>query len=113
MAKEVWSTLQRVLDDFIERQFQQKGVRMKASLDLVCRKVFVELIGSVLGYIFWPLIQLVGLLIKKIYIDARSDDIIENLHADNLENLFYRSIDTVIEMLLKLHLSKQDKERRV
>jgi hypothetical protein len=102
IAKELWGSVQRALDDFIERHFQQKGLKIKQSADLFCRKLFLELIGSVLTYIFWPLIQLIGLLIKKLYVDARSEDIIENLHSDSLENLVYRSLDTIIEDLLKL-----------
>ena len=78
-------------------------MKIKHSIDLFCRKFFVELVGSVLAYIFWPLIQLIGLLIKKLYVDARSEDIIENLHSDTLENLFYNFMDTIVETLLKLH----------
>jgi hypothetical protein len=103
ILKELWDTGQRALDDFIERQFQQKGVQFKAALDLFFRKLFIECIGSVLLFMLTPVCKLVGLVIEKTYIDARSEDIIENLHSDTLENLFYNSIDTVLETLLKLH----------
>jgi hypothetical protein len=104
--KSLWLNFQTVLDNFIERQFQNKGLKIKKNFDYFFRKIFFELFGTAFIFLMSPLIKLIGWTIEKIYIDARSDDIIENLHADTLENLFYRFFETVMDTLTKQYVPR-------
>jgi hypothetical protein len=100
--KALWDHLQANLDDFIEGQFPDRGPKVKAFLDNVARQIFFDVIGTVIQFLLAPIIQGLSYLVNRIHIDKRSEDIIENLHSDALENLFYKWIDTVLDALIRL-----------
>lgn len=97
--KTLWDNLQAHLDDFIEGQFPDRGPKIKAFFDKVGRRVFFDVFGTIFQFLFSPFIKILTYVVEKIYIDKRSDDIIENLHSDALENLIYKWIDTVLDAL--------------
>jgi len=99
-TKTLWETFQANLNDFIEGQFPDKGPKVKAVVDTIVHWLFFDLLGSLFQFLATPFIRAVQYIIEKVYIDKRSEDIIENLHSDALENLFYKWLDTVLDMLV-------------
>lgn len=98
----LWDTMQGQLNDFIETTFPDKGREAKAALDKIFRKLFFDILGTILGFLTTPATALGKYAIEKIIIDRRSEDIIENLQSEVLENLFYKWTDSVIDGLVRL-----------
>ena len=69
-------------------------------LDRIFRKVFIDLIGTAIQFIFYPLTKFFQYLLEKIYVDRKSDDIIENVHTDDLEMLVHKLTSTIMSALL-------------
>lgn len=105
--KVLWASLQSHLDDFIEKYFAQRGPKIKAFLDDIFRKVFFDVIGSVVQFLATPFIKLIQFILEKMYVDKRSEDIIEGFHSKALEHLLYKWTDAVINTLLKMRKEKQ------
>lgn len=101
-VKSLWKSLQDHLNDFIENRFPEKGLEVKAVLDEVCGKIFIEVLGSIVLFLATPLASLVKFIIEKTVIDSRSEDVIENLQSEVMENLFYKWNDTIIDSLIRL-----------
>lgn len=106
-VKSLWLSLQEQLSDVIESLFPEKGLEVKATLDKIFRKIFFDIWGSIIQFLASPLIAFVKFMTEKTIIDRRSEDIIENLQSEALENLFYKWTDTVIDMLLRLQKKPQ------
>lgn len=101
--KSLWSSMQQHFNDFIEERYPDKGVDIKAYADKIFHKVFFDLLGPVIHFLTAPLIAAVKYIIERLAIDKRSQDIIENVHATILENLFYKGTFTIFDTLLRLH----------
>lgn len=108
-VKSIWADFQGQLDAIIERQFPERGREMKVFLDGLFRRFFFDLVGTVVQFLSIPLVNGVERIVQKVYIDAKSKDIIENLHSDALENLVYKWMDTLLDTLIKLR--EQDKQK--
>ena len=98
--KSLWESFQSHIDDFIKMRFPENGPRIKEMLDRIFRKVFIDLIGTAIQFIFYPLTKFFQYLLEKIYVDRKSDDIIENVHTDDLEMLVHKLTSTIMSALL-------------
>jgi hypothetical protein len=101
-VKSLWTGFQEHLNDLIERMFSQHGLAAKILLDKILRKIFFDGIGTVLQYLFAPVESLVKFVSEKTVINRRSEDIIENLQSDLIENLLYKWTDTLLDSLIRL-----------
>lgn len=101
-VKSLWIGFQDHLNDIIERMFSQNSLATKTMLDKIFRRVFFDVIGTMLQFLFAPLIALAQFVSEKTVIDRRSEDIIENMQSDLLENLVYKWTDTVFDSLIRL-----------
>jgi len=104
--KSLWSSFQDYLNKWIERNFSEKSSELKAKLDHLFKPIFFDILGNAIKFMFAPLISLIKLFIEKVIIDRRSEDIIENLQSEALENLLYKWTDTVINTLIRLQSSR-------
>lgn len=102
-VKSLWTSLQAQLNDFVERMFPDKGREIKAILDKIFSRIFFDILGTIVLFLATPLVSLIKYFIEKAVIDHRSEDVIENLQSEVLENLFYKWTDSVIDALLNLH----------
>lgn len=102
VIKSLWLGMHEHLNDLIERLFPEKGLDVKAAFDRISGKIFFDVIGTVIRFLFIPVVSLVKFVTEKTVIDRRSDDIIKNLELEIMENLFYKWTDTVMDALLKL-----------
>ncbi|HEV8052729.1 MAG TPA: hypothetical protein VGP47_09550, partial [Parachlamydiaceae bacterium] len=102
MVKTMWLGLHDHLNDLIERMFPEIGLDVKSMLDTIFGRIFFDVFGSVVQFLFIPIVSLVKFITEKLVIDRRSEDIIENLESEIWENLFYKWTDTVMDALLKL-----------
>lgn len=102
VIKSLWTSLQDQLNDFIERLFPEKGLRVKSFLDKIFSKVFFDIIGSVIEFLASPFIAFSKFITEKTMINTRSENIIENLQSEILENLFYKWSDSVVDTLIRL-----------
>lgn len=100
--KSLWSYYQAQLDEYIAQHFSENGTQVKAALDDIFHKVFFDLIGPVVMSFSQLFIKVFQYLAEKLQIDAKSDEIIENLHSETVEHLLYKSIDIIIDKLDKL-----------
>lgn len=106
-VKSLWGSLQEQLNDFVERMFPEKGREVKAFFDKIFSKIFFDVFGSIIQFLTTPLVSLVKFVTEKTIIDRRSEDIIENLQSEALENLFYKWTDSVIDTLVRLQKKPQ------
>lgn len=100
--KLLWNSLQAQFDEWIALHFPDKGPHIKESLDKIFHKIFFDLLGPVVVFLSYPLIQLIKYIAEKIQIDRKSNDIIENIHLDTVEHLICKWIDVVVDTLVKL-----------
>lgn len=101
-TKAAWALFQNHLDDFIKIRFPESGPKLKGVLDRIFHKVFFDFIGGVCEFIFYPLNRVLKYSVEKVYIDRKSNDIIRNIHSDDLEILVHKCTNSLIDTLLSL-----------
>jgi hypothetical protein len=101
-VKSLWVSLQDHLNDLVERMFSQNGLAAKNMLDKIFRRVFFDVAGTVIQFLFTPAVSFIKFFTEKTVINRRSEDIIENMQSELLENLFYKWTDTVVDSLTRL-----------
>lgn len=110
IIKAFWNDIQNQLNDFIEKQFPEKGPQVKSSLDRVARALFFDFIGPIIEFFLSPIIKLIQFAMEKIYINRRSDEIIANLHSEALEHLLYKWVDSTLDYLIVLKTAAKDQD---
>lgn len=101
--RSLWENMQGQLNDFVERMFSDKGREIKTVLDKVFRRIFFDVLGTIILFLTTPIIALTKLGIEKMIIDRRSENIIENLQTETLESLVYKWSDALFDALVRLH----------
>lgn len=83
-----WVKFQAIIDKLIAKHCGAMGVNVKKFLDVIFRKMFIDIIGSAIGIIGWPFYKLFWLCMD-VHLGWKTNQIIENVHLDIHENMFY------------------------
>ncbi len=94
--KSLWDNFQSILDDFIERAFPGKGLKVKAVIDTIFHKIFIDMIGAVIAFFIVPMINKIQYFIDRGYIEKRAESLIKSLHSETIEHLIYKWTDRLI-----------------
>lgn len=110
VTKSFWALFQSTLDDFIEGRFGEKGKAFKTKLDVVFRRIFFDVIGSIIAFLSIPMIAALKYINEKTVIDRRSIDVIRNFESNIMENLVYKWVSSIFDSLLRLKEAKETSE---
>lgn len=94
--KNVWDNFQSSFNRVVERYTAPYGPQVKEYMDDICYTIFWEFFGSIIGFLSYPFVKFAIWAGECIYIDRKSEEIIECLHAETLDNLVYHMIDTFL-----------------
>lgn len=107
VVKSTWDYHQIQIDDFAKKYLPSFILPFKRFVDSCFHIIFIDVIGSILELATSPVFKLIKLIIEKMYIDHRSDEMIKNLHSEGFDILLYRWVDTFLDTLLKAAYSPE------
>ncbi len=101
--KATWNDMQAHCDDLIQARFPENGPKVKAVLDQIFGTLFFYLLGTVVQVFFPPILKAIQFVVDKLYIDHKSDGIIESIRSEALELLVHKWTGTLLDALLMNH----------